>query len=159
MQFAPTYQIYLHYRKKLKFGCSKNQYQTTHSIQKISDPLAGIHPTTNKKISLNPSKSATRLPVGRFQKNPSPIRPLSVQSVQPVFPLNHTIQKISDRLRHPSLQPIKNQPKSSQISDPLVGFRVPFYYIIPKKIRPKPVQSVQPAPACRGRFLYKIISP
>ena len=110
MQFAPTYQIYLHYRKKLKFGCSKNQYQTTHSIQKISDPLAGIHPTTNKKISLNPSKSATRLPVGRFQKNPSPIRPLSVpypspirplsvQSVQPVFPLNHTIQKISDRLR------------------------------------------------------------
>ncbi len=60
----------------MKFGCSKNQYQTTHSIQKITVPLAGIHPTTNKKISLNPSKSATRLPVGRFQKNPSPTRPI-----------------------------------------------------------------------------------
>ena len=50
--------------------------------KKISLPLAGIHHPPPKKISLNHAQSATRL---RVPRSPKKIRPISVQSVQPVF--------------------------------------------------------------------------
>ncbi len=118
MQYAPTYRIYLHSRNQFKLFATKHIYQTP---SKKSAPACGIRPHTPKKISLNPPKSAPRLPGSASPQEK--IRPISVQ---PVFPFNHILQKISARLRHPQTHPIKNQFKSAQISDPLAGFRVPF---------------------------------